>query len=133
MVLDFETPKTVAAAFKGIDTRFLVTPGSPYAARQEERLLAEAKKVGVGRLVKLSGKIAEHHPVGSAYGNTEAERQIKSSGIPYAPRLYLKCVAIGMSVWRARQSRLVATYGSARWADPVIFARLALHNPLAYF
>ncbi|EIM01216.1 conjugal transfer protein TraG [Rhodanobacter thiooxydans] len=48
----------------------------------------------------------------------------------YAPRLFLKggaiaamsgftaaFVAIGMSVWRARQSRRVTTYGSARWAD----------------
>jgi type IV secretion system protein VirD4 len=25
-------------------------------------------------------------------------------------------VAIAMSVWRARQSKLVTTYGSARWA-----------------
>ena len=47
----------------------------------------------------------------------------------YAPRLFLKSgaiaaasgltaafVAIGMSVWRARQAKLVTTYGSARWA-----------------
>ncbi|MVA20707.1 IncP-type conjugal transfer protein TraG [Agrobacterium vitis] len=27
-------------------------------------------------------------------------------------------VAIGMSVWRAREAKNVATYGSARWADP---------------
>ena len=26
-------------------------------------------------------------------------------------------VAIGMSIWRSRQSRLVTTYGSARWAN----------------
>ena len=26
-------------------------------------------------------------------------------------------VAIGMSIWRSRQSKLVTTYGSARWAD----------------
>lgn len=26
-------------------------------------------------------------------------------------------VAIALSVWRSRQSRLVTTYGSARWAD----------------
>ncbi|BDU21649.1 NAD(P)H-binding protein [Dyella sp. GSA-30] len=83
VVLDFENPETIAAAFKGIDTLFLVTPGSPYAARQEERLLAEARKVGVGRVVKLSGKIAEHHTVGFGVWNTEAERQIKNSGIPY--------------------------------------------------
>ncbi|MEN6539195.1 MAG: IncP-type conjugal transfer protein TraG, partial [Mizugakiibacter sp.] len=48
----------------------------------------------------------------------------------YAPRLFLKggtiaatsgftaaFIAIGMSVWRARQSRRVATYGTARWAE----------------
>lgn len=81
--LDFENPETIAEAFKGIDTLFLVTPGSPFAAQQEERLLAEAKKVGVSRLVKLSGKIAEHHTVGFGVWNTEAERQIKDSGIPY--------------------------------------------------
>jgi type IV secretion system protein VirD4 len=47
----------------------------------------------------------------------------------YAPRVFLRggtiaatsgliacCVAIAMSIWRARQSKLVTTYGSARWA-----------------
>jgi len=83
VVLDFENRESIAAAFKGIDTLFLVTPGSPDAARQEKRLLAEAKRVGVSRIVKLSGKIAEHHKVGFGVWNTEAERQIKASGIPY--------------------------------------------------
>jgi uncharacterized protein YbjT (DUF2867 family) len=83
VVLDFESPETIAAAFKGIDTLFLVTPGSPYAAQQEERLLAEAKRSGINRVVKLSGKIAEHHTVGFGVWNKEAERQIKDSGIPY--------------------------------------------------
>jgi type IV secretion system protein VirD4 len=27
-------------------------------------------------------------------------------------------VAIGMSVWRAREAKTAATYGSARWATP---------------
>jgi type IV secretion system protein VirD4 len=48
----------------------------------------------------------------------------------YAPRVFLKggaiaatsgimaaAVAIGMSVWRARQSHLITTFGSARWAN----------------
>jgi type IV secretion system protein VirD4 len=47
----------------------------------------------------------------------------------YAPAVFLRggtiaatsgllacCVAIAMSIWRARQSKLVTTYGSARWA-----------------
>ncbi|OIQ95033.1 conjugal transfer protein TraG [mine drainage metagenome] len=64
----------------------------------------------------------------------------------YAPRLFLKggamaatsgvtaaCVAIGMSVWRARQSKLVTTYGSARWALPAEIHRSGLTGPAGVF
>ncbi|CCD98044.1 conjugal transfer protein TraG [Bradyrhizobium sp. STM 3809] len=49
----------------------------------------------------------------------------------YAPRVFTEgaaiaalgsllaaAAAIGMSLWRAREARIVATYGSARWAEP---------------
>jgi type IV secretion system protein VirD4 len=49
----------------------------------------------------------------------------------YAPRIFIEgaciaasggfisiTVAIGMSVWRARETKNVATYGTARWATP---------------
>jgi uncharacterized protein YbjT (DUF2867 family) len=39
-VLDFESPESIATAFKGIDTLFLVTPGSPDQGRYEDNLLA---------------------------------------------------------------------------------------------
>ena len=81
--LDFESPESIAAAFKGIDTLFLVTPGSPDQGRHEENLLAEAKRVGVKHIVKLSGKIADHHTVGFSQWNRDAERRIKESGISY--------------------------------------------------
>jgi type IV secretion system protein VirD4 len=64
----------------------------------------------------------------------------------YAPRLFLKggaiaatsgvaaaFVAIGMSVWRARQSRLVTTYGSARWADARDIRKAGLMQPAGVF
>ena len=64
----------------------------------------------------------------------------------YAPRLFLKggaiaamsgiaaaAVAIGMSVWRARQSRLVTTYGSARWADDSDIRRAGLDKAAGVF
>ena len=82
-VLEFESPESIAAAFKGIDTLFLVTPGSPEQGRHEENLLAEAKRVGVKLIVKLSGKIADYETVGFSQWNREAERRIKQSGIPY--------------------------------------------------
>src|SRR5439155_8239418 len=50
----------------------------------------------------------------------------------YAPQVFVEgayivasgtfvsiAVAIGMSVWRAREAKNVETYGSARWAEPV--------------
>ncbi|VBT67677.1 conjugal transfer protein TraG [Burkholderia pseudomallei] len=64
----------------------------------------------------------------------------------YAPSLFLKggaiaatsgvaaaFVAIGMSVWRARQSRLVTTYGSARWADARDIRKAGLTQPAGVF
>lgn len=64
----------------------------------------------------------------------------------YAPRLFLKggaiaaasgiaaaAVAIGMSVWRARQSRLITTFGSARWADARDIRRAGLDKPAGVF
>lgn len=64
----------------------------------------------------------------------------------YAPRLFLKggaiaatsgmtaaCVAIGMSVWRARQSKIVTTYGSARWALPAEIRQAGLAGPSGVF
>ncbi len=83
MVLDFESVASISAAFKGIETLFLVTPGSPDQARYEEKLLAEATKIGVKHVVKMSGKIAELDTVGFSVWNRAAEKRIQESGIPY--------------------------------------------------
>jgi NAD(P)-dependent dehydrogenase (short-subunit alcohol dehydrogenase family) len=48
-VLDFENSQSIAAAFKGIEALFLVTPGSPDQGRFDENLLAEAERFGVKR------------------------------------------------------------------------------------
>ena len=64
----------------------------------------------------------------------------------YAPAIFLEggaiaacsglaaaAVAIGMSVWRARQSKLVTTYGSARWASRHEIIRSGLTRPAGVF
>ena len=83
VVLDFDSPESIAAAFKGIDALFLVTPGSPDQGRYDDNLLAEAKRVGVKHIVKVSGKISDRHSVGFSKWNSEGEQKIKASGIPY--------------------------------------------------
>ncbi|AVS94521.1 conjugal transfer protein TraG [Paracidovorax avenae] len=42
-------------------------------------------------------------------------------------------VAIAMSVWRSRQSRLVTTYGSARWANAEDIRKAGLTQPAGVF
>ncbi|MGB5806815.1 conjugal transfer protein TraG [Castellaniella sp.] len=42
-------------------------------------------------------------------------------------------VAIGMSIWRSRQARLVTTYGSARWADTSDIREAGLTQPVGVF
>ena len=42
-------------------------------------------------------------------------------------------VAIGMSIWRSRQSRLVTTYGSARWANADDIREAGLTQPDGVF
>ncbi|WP_049231748.1 type IV secretory system conjugative DNA transfer family protein, partial [Pseudomonas aeruginosa] len=42
-------------------------------------------------------------------------------------------VAIGMSIWRSRQSRLVTTYGSARWANAQDIRKAGLTQPTGVF
>src|SRR2546425_8821328 len=37
--------------------------------------------------------------------------------LPICSGLIAVVVAIGMSIWRSRQSKLVTTYGTARWAN----------------
>ena len=41
--------------------------------------------------------------------------------------------AIGMSIWRSRQSRLVTTYGSARWANVDDIRKAGLTRPAGVF
>ncbi|MBH1977243.1 MAG: conjugal transfer protein TraG [Comamonadaceae bacterium] len=42
-------------------------------------------------------------------------------------------VAIGMSIWRSRQSKLVTTYSSARWADAAEIRKAGLTSPAGVF
>jgi uncharacterized protein YbjT (DUF2867 family) len=83
-VLDFESPESIAPAFKGIDRLFLVTPGSLDQGPHEENLLAEAKKVGVKRIVEIvGGKSPITTPLASRSGIARLSGGSKESGISY--------------------------------------------------
>ena len=58
---------------------------------------------------------------------------VTGGAIAGASGLVAVVVAIGMSIWRSRQSRLVTTYGSARWADPAEVQRAGLTGDAGVF
>ena len=47
--------------------------------------------------------------------------------------LFAVLVAIGMSIWRSRQSKLVTTYGTARWANTEDIRKAQLDQPAGVF
>ena len=58
---------------------------------------------------------------------------VTGGAIAGASGLVAVVVAIGMSIWRSRQSRLVTTYGSARWAEPAEIHRAGLIGDAGVF
>jgi type IV secretion system protein VirD4 len=57
----------------------------------------------------------------------------KGGAIAGGSGLLAVVVAIGMSIWRSRQSKLVTTYGSARWANAQDIRKAGLTNPAGVF
>lgn len=58
---------------------------------------------------------------------------VTGGAIAGASGLVAVVVAIGMSIWRSRQSRLVTTYGSARWAESAEIHRAGLTSDAGVF
>jgi len=58
---------------------------------------------------------------------------VTGGAIAGASGLVAVVVAIGMSIWRSRQSRLVTTYGSARWAESAEIHRAGLTGDAGVF
>lgn len=54
---------------------------------------------------------------------------VEGAYIASSAGLIAAAVAIGMSVWRAREAKNIETYGSARWAQPKEIAEAGLLGP----
>lgn len=81
---DLNQPKTVEAAFVGVDKAFFMTPLVPNLVDLDTICLNAAKKAGVKQIVKLSIMGADTEP-DMLLGNShrESEKLIEASGIPY--------------------------------------------------
>jgi uncharacterized protein YbjT (DUF2867 family) len=79
--IDYNKPETLAAALKGVDKLFLVTPETPNAPVLVSNLVTEAKKAGISYIVRLS---AMGEPsIASIQLHLQGEKIIAESGIPF--------------------------------------------------
>src|SRR5262249_5390584 len=81
---DYSKPETIAAAVKGVDHIFLVTPTVPDQVALAKQLIDAAKAAGVRHIVKLSALGADAEP-GIQLGrwHREVERYLEGSGVTY--------------------------------------------------
>lgn len=84
VALDYEKPETLAAACKGVDRLFLLTPFAQNQVELGKRLVDAAKSAGVKHVVKLSAMGCENEP-GIQLGrwHREIEKAIEASGMAW--------------------------------------------------
>ncbi|MGH6630081.1 MAG: SDR family oxidoreductase [Burkholderiales bacterium] len=83
VVLDFADRASIAAALKGADKVFLLGATAPNQAELEINVVEEAKKAGVGHIVKLSVLDATGEKFALARWHRAVEKEIERSGLAY--------------------------------------------------
>jgi uncharacterized protein YbjT (DUF2867 family) len=81
VTLDYARRETLAPAFEGVETLFLLSP--PDSTALEEAVIGAAKKAGVQRIVKLSVWGAEAGAFAFARAHRAIEEKVESSGMSY--------------------------------------------------
>ncbi len=84
VVADLDSARTLAPAFAGVDTAFLLSPPGPRAADQQSSALYFARKAGVSHIVRMSAVGAAHNaPTVNSRSHALSDAELASSGVPY--------------------------------------------------
>ncbi|HYZ60412.1 MAG TPA: SDR family oxidoreductase [Nitrososphaeraceae archaeon] len=84
VLIDYNKPETLKEALNQVDKLFLLTPDVPNAHELASNAVIEAKKAGVGHIVKQSVMGADlEADVGTLRLHRQAEKIIEESGIPF--------------------------------------------------
>jgi len=83
VVLDYADRKTLETALQGVEKLFLVSPPGPDQPELEGNVVEEARRAGVGQIVKSSVWRASEESYAFARWNRRVEMQIEESGIPF--------------------------------------------------
>lgn len=81
VIIDYNRPETLRAAFRGSDKLFLLAPSAPNQTQLELNAVEAAKAVGVSHIVKLSVWGAAEEAFVLAKVHRPVEKAIESSGL----------------------------------------------------
>jgi uncharacterized protein YbjT (DUF2867 family) len=83
VIIDYDRPETLQAAFQGCDHLFLLGPNAPNQSELEENAVEAAKAAGVRHIVKLSVLRAAEESFSLARVHRQVEKAIESSGLAW--------------------------------------------------
>lgn len=115
VALDFDKPETIRPALAGVDTVFLLST----MVDPERKVVDEAKRAGVKRLVKLSVYGAAKEGFTLARWHRAVERHIEASGVPWTflrPAGFMQNYFNYMGETIRKQSAIYSSAGSGAGA-----------------
>ncbi|WP_333572934.1 SDR family oxidoreductase [Sphingomonas sp.] len=141
---DFDRPETLAAAMRGIETMFLITPPTPQQVTQETAAIDAANEAGVSRIVKISASDSNvRSPVPWAKAHALIDHHLRASGIGWTilkPTAFMQNFLWFKDPIARGFLPQVAGRGSVSWVDTRDVARVAAavltqdgHDGATYF
>ncbi|WP_312491180.1 SDR family oxidoreductase [Sphingomonas sp.] len=126
---DFDRAETLAAAMRGCDTLFLITPPTQSQFRQETGAIDAARREGVKRIVKISASDGNiHSPVPWARTHARIDHHLRGAGIDWTilkPTAFMQNFLWFKDPVAKGFLPQVAGKGSVSWVDTRDVARVA--------
>lgn len=117
VIIDYNRPETLHAAFKGCDKLFLLGPNTLNQAQLELNAVDAAKAVGVQHIVKQSVMGAEEEAFSLALVHRPVEKAIESSGMTWTflrPNSFMQNVVTFMAETIKAEATFYSASGEAK-------------------
>ncbi|MDQ3699227.1 MAG: SDR family oxidoreductase [Gemmatimonadota bacterium] len=117
VVIDYNRPETLRAAFQGSDKLFLLGPSAPNQTQLELNAVEAAKAVGVSHIVKLSVWGADEEASVFAKVHRPTEKAIQSSGIAWTflrPNGFMQNIVTYMGETIKSEGAIYSAVGEAK-------------------
>jgi uncharacterized protein YbjT (DUF2867 family) len=115
---DLEKPWTLAPAFEGADSVWLLAPPGPRAPEQSSNGLWAARQAGVRHIVRMSAVNAAYNaPTINSRLHALSDAEVAASGIPYTilkPHFFAQNLIATSAGSIAREGAIYAAMGEAR-------------------